>query len=78
VVQIPAIREFSFLQNVHTPFGAHRSPFRRGIASGRDVERSPSSVAVVKNGWSYTFTTLIRVHGVDKDNFTFYFDVLSK
>ena len=85
MVQIPATREFSILQIVQSPvwdshdlFHMHRSSFRRETASGCDVELSPSSGTVIKNGWSYTFTTLIRLHGVDKDKFTFYFVVLSK
>jgi hypothetical protein len=32
---------------------------------------SPPSIAEVKNEWSYTSIPAIRLHGVDRNNFTF-------
>jgi hypothetical protein len=37
----------------------------------REVIHSPPPNAEVKNEWSSTFTTPIRLHGVDRDNFNF-------
>jgi hypothetical protein len=37
-----------------------------------DVEHSPLSSTEAKNEWIYTFTSPVRLHGVDKENFTFY------
>jgi hypothetical protein len=31
---------------------------------GREVNHTPPPSAEVKNGWSYTYTPLIRLHGV--------------
>jgi len=33
-------------------------------------------IAEVKNEWSTTFTSTIRSHGMDRDNFTFTDDVI--
>ena len=37
--------------------------------SGHDVEHLPLSSAEVKNEWSYTCTSPIRFHGVDRNKF---------
>ena len=37
---------------------------------GRDVDRSPPRSAEVKNEWSYTSASPIRLHGVERDSFT--------
>jgi hypothetical protein len=34
------------------------------------VGRSPPSSTDVKNGWSYTYTSLTYFYGMDRDNFT--------
>jgi len=38
---------------------------------GSDADYSRPSRDKVENGWSYTFTPPICLHGVDRDNFTF-------
>jgi len=38
---------------------------------GREVDPSPPSSDEVKKEWSYTSTPPIRLHGLDRDNFTF-------
>ena len=38
----------------------------------RDADYSPPSTTEVKSEWSYTTTTPIGLHGMDRDNFTFY------
>jgi hypothetical protein len=52
------------------------SPGTKEPPPGREAHQSPPSTAEVKNAWSYTPTTPIRLHGVvskHKDNFTFSF-----
>jgi hypothetical protein len=39
--------------------------------AGYEVNQSPPSSAVVKNEWSYTFTSPVCLHGMDRENFTF-------
>ena len=39
---------------------------------GREVDHSPPFGTEVKNEWSYTSTPPVCLHGVDRDNFTFY------
>ena len=39
----------------------------------REVNHSPPPPAEIKNEWRYTSTPSIRLHGVDRDNFTFHF-----
>jgi hypothetical protein len=39
--------------------------------SGQEVDSSPPSSAHVTNKWSYTSTSLIRLHDVETGNFTF-------
>jgi hypothetical protein len=38
---------------------------------GREVDLSPPSKAEAKNEWSYTYSPIICLHGVDKDNYNF-------
>jgi hypothetical protein len=45
------------------PMG-NRGSFRGGKAAGAEDDHSPPSSAEVKNGWSYTSTPPIRLHGV--------------
>jgi hypothetical protein len=39
---------------------------------GREVDHSLPSSTKAKNQWSYASKSPARLHGVDKDNFTFY------
>ena len=48
----------------------YRGSFPHEKRQGREVINSPPSKAEVKNGWSYTSSPPIRLHGVDKENFT--------
>jgi hypothetical protein len=43
------------------------------ISRGYEVNHSPPSSAEVKNEWSCTITSLIYLHGVDRDSFTYTF-----
>ena len=71
-------KKFSLLQNVQTDSRAHQPPIQWAQASfpgakrpGHGVNQSPPS-AEVKNEWSYTFTSPICFHGVDRKKFTFF------
>jgi len=71
-------RNLSLLQNIGTGSGAHSascSTSTRVLCSGVkrlecEVAHSPTSNAETKTEWSYTSTSSIRLHGVDRDNFT--------
>jgi hypothetical protein len=40
---------------------------------GHEADHSPQTTAEVKNGWSYTSTSPIHLHGImHRDNFTFF------
>jgi len=39
---------------------------------GRDADHSPSFSAEVKNEWSYTSTSPVCLHGVDRHTFTLF------
>jgi len=39
---------------------------------GRDADHSPSFSAEVKNEWSYTSTSPVCLHGVDRNTFTLF------
>ena len=39
---------------------------------GPEVEHWPPSCAEVRNEWSCTYTPPVWIHGVDRDNFTFF------
>jgi hypothetical protein len=45
---------------------------------GREMNQSPPPSAEVKNEWSYTVAPPVRLHGVDKENFTIYFTPYNK
>jgi len=64
-VLIPAQSDLSLLQNVQNGCEAHPTSCSRGGA----VSHLPS--AEVKNGWSYTSTPPICLHGVCRNNFPF-------
>ena len=64
---------------VRGPTGAHSTSYIMGakfLSQGlnqreRDADHLPPSSAADKNGWSYMFTTPIRLSGADWDKFTF-------
>ena len=79
-VRIPAgTRYFSLLQNVQTNSGTHQAPYSIGTwvlsrpvkRPGCEVDHLPLSTAEVKNEWSYTSTSLVCLHGVYRNKFTF-------
>jgi hypothetical protein len=72
-VRVPAgAGNFSLHHRVQTDSGAHPASyptvtggsFSRGKAAGRETDHSPPSGAEVKNAWSCTSTSTIRLHGV--------------
>jgi hypothetical protein len=40
-----------------------------------EIYLSPPSNADIKSEWSYTCAPLVRLHGIGRDNFIFYFDI---
>jgi len=46
-------------------FGGHRSSFLRVKWPGPEVDHSSPSSAEVKNGWSYTSSPPVGIHGAD-------------
>jgi hypothetical protein len=57
------------LSNTPSPSGSHPASYRMGRGDGikrqeREADHSPLSSAEVKDAWSYTFTSPIRLHGV--------------
>ena len=54
-------------------FNGYRVLPRGGVVkqSGCEVNHSPPSSAVVKNEWSYTCTSPVYLHGMDRENFSF-------
>jgi hypothetical protein len=48
----------------------YRGSFPQVKRHGREVNHSLPSKAEVRNGWSNTSSSPIRLHGVDKENFT--------
>jgi hypothetical protein len=78
-VSLPAVaRNLSFLQNIEAGSGAHPASCSTstkvlcpGVKRlGCEVAHSLTSSAEVKIEWSYTSISSIRLHGVDRDNFT--------
>jgi hypothetical protein len=58
---------FSIHHRVQTGSGTQRVPGALSLGvkrPGREADHSPPSSAEVKNGWSYTFTSPIRLHSV--------------
>jgi hypothetical protein len=47
--------------------------FSRNQAAGHEDEHSSSSIAEFKKKWGYNSSPPIRLHDVDRDNFTFIF-----
>ena len=54
-------------------FNGNQVLSRGGVVKqqGCEVDHSPPAIAVVKNEWSYTFTSPVCLHGMDRENFTF-------
>jgi hypothetical protein len=50
------------------PFNGYRDSFQGVKRPGREVSHSPPPSAEVRNERSYTFTSAIRLHGVDREN----------
>jgi hypothetical protein len=51
--------------HVQTGSGAHSGSYPVGVKQpGREPDHSPPPGAKVKNAWSYTSTSPIRLHGV--------------
>jgi hypothetical protein len=71
-------RHFSLLQNVQAGSGVGPAPcsFSAGVSfsrvkrSGRDAHPLSVSAAEVKNEWSYTSSSSVRLHGAGRGNFT--------
>jgi len=55
---------------IQPPTERNRGSMPRVKRPGRDVDHSPTSGTQVKNEWSYTSTTRICHHSMDRDNFT--------
>lgn len=80
-VRTPSARwDFSLLQNISTGSVAHPAPYWIGtwvlswvMLSGHEADYSPPPSAEVKDDWSYTSTSLRRLHSVDKDSWTLFF-----
>ena len=80
-VRIPATaRDYSLLQDIQigwVPLGLLFSGYRALFPGVKrpgttDIDHSPPSSAEVKNGWSYTSTPPICLHGMDRENFTLF------
>jgi len=77
-VQIHAeARDFSLLQSVKTGSGAHHPLFIGYKVSSLDVKWEGCEIDLshqcsvkVKNEWNYISTSPIRLHGINRDNFT--------
>jgi len=52
-------------------FNGYRGSFSGIKRPVSEVDHLPTFSVEVKNGWSYTSTPPICIHGVDRDNFTF-------
>jgi hypothetical protein len=77
-------KRFSLLRNVHTGSespsllrNGYRRSFRGSKRPGHDVDHSSPYNVEVKNEWSCTSTPPIRLHGVDRDSFTFLVSIAS-
>jgi hypothetical protein len=76
-----ATSNFSLLPNVQTDSGAHPHCYSMGAGAGvlsrgkqpeREVNHSSPTSAKVKKEWSYTCISPARLHGMDRESFTFY------
>ena len=64
--------ELCLIPNVHTNFGSQKASYPTDNAAGaRSCPPTPSS-AEFKNEWSYNLPPPLCVHGVDRDNVTFF------
>jgi len=77
--------DFSLLQNIETGSGPHDTSYARYRGSFPGIKRRVLQVhhshrpsAEVKNTWSCTYTSPIRLNSVDRDRFTStYFGITS-
>jgi len=74
-------QDLSLLQNLWGPPSPLFSGYRGSVPGvkrrARDVNNSHPSSTEVKNEWSYASTSVIRLHGVDRENFAFYVSKIS-
>jgi hypothetical protein len=77
---VAAARDFSLLRNIHPASYSvgSRVDFLGVKRLGHEVNHSRPSSAVVENEWSYISSLSIRLHGVDRHNFTFTFALNKK
>jgi hypothetical protein len=64
---------FIFSKNTQTGSGTHPASYSMGTwikQAGREVNHSPPSSVEVKNDWTCTTAPPIRLHDVDRVNFT--------
>jgi hypothetical protein len=80
-------RDFSLLQNVQTPSGAHPASYATGTKNFFPLEaqwcrhedyHTPPSSVMVKNEWSYTSAPPIHIHAVDWANYSFLWNCTQK
>ena len=73
-------RDFSLLQNIQTGSGTHPASYLMGTwylsqglkRSGCEVNHSPPCSGEVKNKWSCSSTHSVCLHGVKRENCTFF------
>jgi len=53
------------------PFNGHRFSFPEAKRPGREINHSPLPSAEARDEWSYTSTSSMCLHGVERENFTF-------
>ena len=68
-------RDFYLLQNAQTDYGAYQASYSAGIVfiprPKHEVNHSLSFNARDKNKWSYTSSSPLHLHGIDRESFTF-------
>jgi hypothetical protein len=76
---IKQLTDFSLFQNIQTGSGAHPAAYSGGNrvltmvkVAGNLINHSPPFSAKVMHAWTYTSTPRVCVHGIDRENFTFY------
>jgi hypothetical protein len=79
----PVVRNCSLLQNVYPCSGAHRDTYSTGTGSlpreqmpGQKTDQGPRSGFKVKNEWTCTSTSPLRPNALDRDDFTFLYELL--
>jgi len=78
-------RDFSLLQNISTGSVVHPASYWNGtwvlfwvMRSGHEADYSPPPSAEVKDEWSYTSTSPLSFHSVDRYSLTFFFPHLNQ